>query len=186
MMPAIVATVVASSIGMNTSVGDAAPLALLKASMLVGMMVSPEVFSTRNIIIGLVAVSLPRVQFLHLRHGFQPRRGSCIVESEHVRSDIHEDRAHDRVVFRNIGEQFREERTQHPRQNVHRTSAFAYLHDAQPQGQHSRKAKRDLESRLRRVESSIDHLLKDCCVAHAEPNDSEDKGYQEESNPNVV
>ena len=56
-MPANVATRVARSIGMKTSVGVAAPYEARKARMLVGMMVSPEVLSTRNIIIGLVAVS---------------------------------------------------------------------------------------------------------------------------------
>lgn len=57
MMPANVATSVARSIGMKTSVGVAAPYEARKARMLVGMMVSPEVLSTKNIIMGLVAVS---------------------------------------------------------------------------------------------------------------------------------
>ena len=57
MIPVIVATAVANKIGMKTSVGCAAPFALRNAKMLVGMMVSPLVFSTRNIIIGFVAVS---------------------------------------------------------------------------------------------------------------------------------
>ena len=57
MIPASVATVVASRMGMNTSVGWAAPYELRKARMVVGMMVSPDVFSTRNMIIGFVAVS---------------------------------------------------------------------------------------------------------------------------------
>ena len=57
MMPARVATSVANNIGMNTSVGCAAPYDARKARMVVGMMVSPEVLSTKNIIIGFVAVS---------------------------------------------------------------------------------------------------------------------------------
>ena len=57
MIPVRVATVVASNIGMNTSVGDAAPYVALNANIVVGIMVSPLVLSTRNIIIGLVAVS---------------------------------------------------------------------------------------------------------------------------------
>ena len=55
MIPASVATVVASKIGMKTSVGCAAPYELRKARIVVGMMVKPEVFSTKNIIIGLVS-----------------------------------------------------------------------------------------------------------------------------------
>ena len=57
MIPASVATVVAMRIGMKTSVGMAAPLAARKARIVVGMMVRPLVLSTRNMIIGLVAVS---------------------------------------------------------------------------------------------------------------------------------
>ena len=56
-IPASVATVVASKIGINTSVGCTAPYELRKARIVVGMIVKPEVFSTKNIIIGLVAVS---------------------------------------------------------------------------------------------------------------------------------
>lgn len=56
-MPASVATVVARRMGINTSVGAAAPLAARNARIVVGMMVKPLVLSTRNMIIGLVAVS---------------------------------------------------------------------------------------------------------------------------------
>ena len=57
MIPAMVATLVANRMGMKTSVGVCAPLAARKARIVVGMMVSPEVLSTKNMIIGLVAVS---------------------------------------------------------------------------------------------------------------------------------
>ncbi len=57
MMPASVATSVAKRIGMKTSVGWAAPYEARKARMVVGMMVKPEVFKTKNMIIGFVAVS---------------------------------------------------------------------------------------------------------------------------------
>ena len=56
-IPASVATVVASRIGMKMSVGCAAPYDARNASIVVGIMVSPLVLSTRNIIIGFVAVS---------------------------------------------------------------------------------------------------------------------------------
>lgn len=49
--------VVASKMGTKTSVGWTALQALRTARMLVGIMVSPLVFSTKNIIMGLVAVS---------------------------------------------------------------------------------------------------------------------------------
>ena len=55
-MPPSVAIVVASKIGMKMSVGCAAPICARYTSMLTGMSVRPEVFSTRNIIMGLEAV----------------------------------------------------------------------------------------------------------------------------------
>ena len=56
-MPASVEKNVASSMGTKISVGCAAPICARYTMMLTGMRVSPLVFSTRNIIIGLVAVS---------------------------------------------------------------------------------------------------------------------------------
>ena len=55
--PTSVATVVAMSIGRNTSVGFAAPAAVRNVSTDTGISVKPDVFSTRNIIMGLLAVS---------------------------------------------------------------------------------------------------------------------------------
>ena len=56
-MPVRVEKNVVSRSGMNTSVGWAAPICALYTMMLTGINVSPLVLSTRNIIIGLVAVS---------------------------------------------------------------------------------------------------------------------------------
>ena len=50
---------VAMRIGTNTSVGCAAPSCERYIIMLMGMIVSPEVFNTRNIIIEFEARSLP-------------------------------------------------------------------------------------------------------------------------------
>ena len=55
--PTIVDIVVASSIGIKTSVGLAASICERYSRTVIGMSVSPDVFSTRNIIIGLLAVS---------------------------------------------------------------------------------------------------------------------------------
>ena len=57
-MPARVEKKVAISMGMNMSVGCAAPICARYTMMLTGMMVRPEVLSTRNIIMGFDAVSL--------------------------------------------------------------------------------------------------------------------------------
>lgn len=48
---------VVRSVGMKMSVGSAAPICARYTMILTGMRISPEVLMTRNIIIGLVAVS---------------------------------------------------------------------------------------------------------------------------------
>ena len=56
-MPATVEKNVASKIGTKMSVGCAAPICARYTIMDTGIKVKPDVLSTRNIIIGLVAVS---------------------------------------------------------------------------------------------------------------------------------
>ena len=55
--PTVVEMAVVISVGMKMSVGCAAPICERYIMMLTGININPEVFSTRNIIIGLVAVS---------------------------------------------------------------------------------------------------------------------------------
>ena len=56
-MPTIVEIVVVIRVGMKISVGCAAPICALYIMMLMGIRISPEVLITKNIIMGLVAVS---------------------------------------------------------------------------------------------------------------------------------
>ena len=56
-IPASVAMNVAMSMGINTSVGCAAPSCARYTMIPTGTITSPEVFSTRNIIMAFVAVS---------------------------------------------------------------------------------------------------------------------------------
>ena len=62
-MPAKVAAKVARRIGTKISVGCAAPIWARYTRILTGMMVSPDVLSTRNMIIELEAVSLSFATF---------------------------------------------------------------------------------------------------------------------------
>jgi len=57
MTPTRVEMKVLSRIGINTSVGCAAPICARYTMILIGMMIRPEVLITKNIIIGLEAVS---------------------------------------------------------------------------------------------------------------------------------
>ena len=56
-MPTIVEMVVVIRVGIKISVGCAAPIWARYIIMLMGMRIKPEVLMTKNIIIGLVAVS---------------------------------------------------------------------------------------------------------------------------------
>ena len=56
-IPTAVETAVLSSVGMKMSVGCAAPICARYIMMLTGIRISPDVLMTRNMIIGLVAVS---------------------------------------------------------------------------------------------------------------------------------
>ena len=72
-MPARVEKKVASSIGTKMSVGCSAPICALYTIMLTGMSVSPLVLSTRNIIIGLDAVSFFLFKSCNCSIAFRPK-----------------------------------------------------------------------------------------------------------------
>ena len=59
--------------GTNTSVGCAAPIWARYTMMLIGISVSPEVFSTRNMIIGLLAVSFLGFSSCNPSMAFRPK-----------------------------------------------------------------------------------------------------------------
>ena len=73
MIPAKVAMLVANNTGTNTSVGCAAPSWARYTMMPIGMMTNPEVFSTRNMIIGLLAVSFLGFSSCNPSMAFKPR-----------------------------------------------------------------------------------------------------------------
>ena len=62
-MPASVEKNVASRMGINTSVGCAAPIWALYTNIEIGISVRPLVFSTRNMIMGFVAVTFSSSAF---------------------------------------------------------------------------------------------------------------------------
>ena len=81
MMPISVAAKVASSMGTNTSVGCAAPIWARYTIILTGMIVSPDVLSTKNIIIGLEAVAFISASFplSEIRCLFFSTLSSCML-----------------------------------------------------------------------------------------------------------
>ena len=90
------------------------------------------------------------------------------------------------MILGNVREELRKHRAEHPGQHIHHAGPLAYLHDAQPQGQHACKSQRRFEGRFGRVESRKDNLLKDCRIAHSQLNNRKDKGYDEECYPNII
>lgn len=61
------------------------------------------------------------------------------------------------MVLGDVREKTREDRAEHARQQVDGAGLFAYTHDAEPKGKHTRKAKGGLKRCLRciKVESTI-------------------------------
>ena len=76
---------------------------------------------------GLVFV---RIDFLQLLHCLEAHRGCCIVETEHIRADVHEHRANHRVILRNLREESAEQGRNDFGKYLHRTGFFANFHDA--------------------------------------------------------
>ena len=72
-MPAKVEKKVASRMGTNISVGWVAPSCARYTMMLIGISVSPDVFSTRNMIMGLLAVSFLEFNSCRPSIAFSPK-----------------------------------------------------------------------------------------------------------------
>ena len=122
-----------------------------------------------------------RVQFLQLFHRLQAHRRGRVVEAEHVCADVHEHRAHDRVVLRNFGEQAAEQWGDDFRENLDGSRLLANLHDAEPEGKNAREAEGDFKRRLRHVERAEDSLVEDSGIAEGEPlHHARDKRAKEE------
>ena len=126
------------------------------------------------------------VEFLHLLHRLQSCRSRCIVKSEHVGGDVHENATHHRVVLRDVGEEFGEDRAERTSQHIHYSRFLSNLHDAEPEGEHARESERNLEGILRRVEGGIHYLLEDGCISHCQSDECEDERNYEEGYPNVI
>ena len=73
-----------------------------------------------------------RIQFLQLLHGFQAARGGCVVESEHVGRDVHEDAAERRMVLWNFGKELGQDRTKPLRELGDKAAVLADFQDAHP------------------------------------------------------
>ena len=90
------------------------------------------------------------------------------------------------MVLGDVREKTREDRAEHARQQVDSAGLFAYTHDAEPKGKHTRKAKGGLKRCLRCIKSGVNYLLEDSGVAHQELRYGKDERNDEKSYPNVI
>ena len=74
------------------------------------------------------------VEFLHTLHGFESKGSGCVVETQHVGAEVHEDVAENGVPCGNLREESHHEGREPSRQSIHQSAFLAYLHDAHPQG----------------------------------------------------
>ena len=128
-----------------------------------------------------------RVEFLQLLHRLEAHRGSRVVEAEHVRADVHEHGAHNRMAFRDFREEPGEQGLHDAGENLHGTGLFTDFQDAEPERENAREAEGDFERGLRHVERAEDGLIENSRVAEGEPLDhARDKRAKEEYEPDYV
>ena len=85
------------------------------------------------------------IELLQLLHGLEAHGGGGIVEPEHVGGKVHEDGARHGMSLGDIGEDLGEHGGQPARYHIDHAALLANAHDAEPQGEHTREAERDLE-----------------------------------------
>ena len=91
------------------------------------------------------------------------------------------------MALRYVGKEAREHRTKHPCQRIDHAAALAYLHYAEPQRQHARKAEGYLEGRLGRGKRGVHYFGKHLGVAHHhKPEQGYDEGNHEKCYPNII
>ena len=85
------------------------------------------------------------------------------------------------------GEEPGKDRSEQARQSIDDAAAFAYLHHAEPEREHTGQAEGDFKRCAGSVERGVDDSRKDIDVAHKHQSDKcYDKGCDEEYNPDVV
>ena len=90
------------------------------------------------------------------------------------------------MTLRHVGEQTREERTEHARERRHQTGLLADGHEAHPQREHAGETERDFETRLGAVESRVDDGGKDAVVTRREGEKRKGHRREEKEDPDVV
>lgn len=173
--------------GMNTSVGSAAPGLRPVHHDRDGDQAEPRSVEHEKHDHGVGSGILLPVKFLKLLHGFQPQRRGCIVEPEHIGRHIHEYRPHGRMILRYSRKQPAEQRAYQTAEHTDDSGTLAYLHQAEPQRQHTGKTEGQFKRSGRRRERCAHHIAP---YLHVAVTQSADQGHckrkQEEYYPDII
>ena len=91
------------------------------------------------------------------------------------------------MTLGNVRKEFHKYGTEHPCQAVDEAAALAYLHHAQPEGQHAGQAQRKFKTRLGRGKCGVHHRGEHLVVAKKHQFDQcYKKSDDEKRHPNVV
>ena len=136
---------------------------------------------------GIGSLGFVCVERLEFAHGFESHRGSGIVKPEHVGCEIHEHRAIDGVIVRNLGENATEERCDTTREGVDNSTLLTDIENTHPEGEHARKSERNLKTILGRSEGGIENLGENIGLPKGKKlYAAHDDCQQNKSYPNIV
>ena len=83
---------------------------------------------------------LLRIDLLQLFHRLEAQWCGCIVKSQHIGGDIHEDTTCHGMTLGHVRKQTHEQRRQQSGQHIDHTTLLANLHHTQPERQYARQA----------------------------------------------
>ena len=136
---------------------------------------------------GVGSLGFVCVERLKFAHGFEPHRGSGIVEPEHVGGEIHEHSAIDRVVVGYLGEDAAEERCDPTRERVDYATLLSDIENSHPEGEHTSKSDGDFKTILGRGEGGVENLGEDFTLPKKEKlHAAHDDCEKNKSYPNVI
>ena len=126
------------------------------------------------------------VQLLHALHRLESKRCGCVVQSEHVGGNVHEDMSCSWMSLGNSWKQTSEKRAEHTRKCIDRTTFFSNLHDAHPKREDTRQSDGDFESSLGIVEGGTHDVSKHARITNKTLNDGAYGSQHEECNPDII
>ena len=152
----------------------------------VGISVMPAVLSTRNMIIGLLAVSFCGLISCNSRIAFRPSGVAALSRPSMLA-----------LKFMTMlplagwpagisGKTRRKNGATSAAEQLDQPAPLADLHDPQPQAHHADQAERDVETGLGRIEQPVQHAREDVEVALQQLSHRRDKADEDEGDPDLI